>query len=127
SRRMPQDLASSAPRNLAGPGSTTPDGYVQRAAGLALLLLLTLGCLTILLPFLAAILWAAILAFATWPIYQRLARLVGGRPGLAATLMTLGIVLILVVPLAILASQISDDVIRLAESARRLLQTGPPP
>ncbi|HEX7074534.1 MAG TPA: AI-2E family transporter [Hyphomicrobiaceae bacterium] len=95
--------------------------------GLVMLLLLTVGCFTVLWPFLAAILWAGILAFSTWPIYRRVEHLAGERRGLAATLMTLGIAFILVVPLAILGSQISDDVIRLAESARTTLQTGPRP
>lgn len=124
---MPPDLVQPSPRNLAASDPERPDGYVQKTAGLAMLLLLTIGCLMVLLPFLAAILWAGILAFATWPIYRRLERLVGGRQGLAAALMTLGTALILVVPLAVLASRISDDVIRLAESARTLLDTGPPP
>ena len=49
-------------------------------------------------PFLAAIGFGAVLTVVTFPLYERLRRRVGGRDGLAATLMVLLVLLMLVVP-----------------------------
>src|SRR5262245_43179091 len=83
--------------------------------------LLVLGCLLVLRPFLGAILAAAILCFSTWSIYRYLEAKLGGRPWLAALVMTLLIILILVVPLALIALSFRDDVPVLVESAREML------
>lgn len=52
-------------------------------------------------PFLAALVWATTLVIATWPLMLRLQAVLGGRRGLAVTLMTLGLLLIVVLPLSI--------------------------
>jgi predicted PurR-regulated permease PerM len=73
---------------------------------LALAGALGLGCLLILLPFLAAMIWAAILVYCTWPLYQRCIFYV--RPGVAAFLITLilaGLVLIPLVHLGLVAAR----------------------
>ncbi len=49
-------------------------------------------------PFFPPITWAIILATATYPIYTRLRRRVGGRADLAAALMTAGVLLTAVLP-----------------------------
>ena len=50
---------------------------------------LALLCLMILAPFITPIVWAAILAYASWPLYRRLRRLLHGYRTVAALLMTL--------------------------------------
>ena len=45
--------------------------------------------LTLLAPFIIMIIWAVILAVALYPAYGALRKLLGGRGGLAATLITL--------------------------------------
>ena len=65
---------------------------VEVIAGLALVALIAAGCLLVVAPFVSAILWAAIICFATWPLHQRLDRLCGGRRALAAAIMTVLIV-----------------------------------
>src|ERR1700683_1675939 len=54
-----------------------------------LLVALALLCLLILEPFITPIVWAAILAYASWPLYRRLRRLLHGYRTVAALLMTL--------------------------------------
>jgi predicted PurR-regulated permease PerM len=51
-------------------------------------------------PFLAALVWATTLVIATWPLMLRLQAALGGRRGLAVALMTLGLLLIVVLPLS---------------------------
>ncbi|PYN42176.1 MAG: AI-2E family transporter, partial [Candidatus Rokuibacteriota bacterium] len=57
----------------------------MKIAGAALIVL---AALVVLRPFLVPAAWAAILAFASWPLYARIERGVGGRTGLSALLMT---------------------------------------
>jgi predicted PurR-regulated permease PerM len=64
----------------------------------------------ILVPFLVPIAWAAVLTYATWPVYRRLLVALGGRAGLAAALMTLAVVLAIVLPVAGLSLALADDV-----------------
>ena len=50
-------------------------------------------------PFIAALVWAAILALALWPLYARLRGRLPRPPWLAATLMTAGIALVILIPM----------------------------
>lgn len=66
------------------------DASASRRLLLALLLvLLGVFCLLIVRPFITSILWAAILAYASWPLLLRLRRILRGLNTLAALLMTL--------------------------------------
>jgi len=58
---------------------------------------LGLGCVLILLPFLAAMVWAAILVFCAWPVFTRACQYM--RPSIAAFLITFLIACIVLVPL----------------------------
>jgi len=49
-------------------------------------------------PFLGPLVWATTLVIATWPLMLRLQAALGGRRALAVTLMTLGLLLIVVLP-----------------------------
>ncbi len=60
----------------------------------ALLLFILYSTLTILSPFAQPIFWAAMIAFAFYPFYERLLRLCGNRGNLAALILTLSVFLI---------------------------------
>lgn len=87
------------------------------------------GCGIILWPFLSAILWAAILAFTTWPIYRRMRRHV--RPVMAALAMMALSALFILVPMTVLTSTgISDIPGTIAEIDTLILHVtsaNPPP
>jgi predicted PurR-regulated permease PerM len=68
----------------------------ERIILLAMAAALGLGCFLILLPFIPAMLWAAILVYCTWPGYQRACAYV--RPSVAALLITLLVAAIVLVP-----------------------------
>jgi predicted PurR-regulated permease PerM len=63
------------------------------------ILLLIAGSLWVLRPFLAATVWATMLVVATWPILKALEARLGNRRAPAVALMTLGMLLLLVIPL----------------------------
>jgi predicted PurR-regulated permease PerM len=82
---------------------------IERVISGAALALLVAGCLVVLWPFLSSLLWAVILAFASWPIYRRMLALTGGRRTWAALLMTLLTTLILLVPFIVVGFTLADN------------------
>src|SRR3989338_5009736 len=75
----------------------------RRGAELAGPALIVGAALLVLRPFLVPIAWAAVLAFASWPVFTRIERRLGGRSGWAAALTTALVVLVVMVP-AVLVS-----------------------
>lgn len=72
---------------------------LRRALLIALVGALALLCLLVLRPFLSSMLWAAILAYVTWPIYRRLLALLRESTTAAAFLMTLLVAALVIMPL----------------------------
>jgi predicted PurR-regulated permease PerM len=101
--------------------------YIEKALGLVLLLVLAVGCVLVLRPFLTAILLAVILSVSTWRLFRRFEHLLGGRQTPAALLMTLLTAGLLVLPLLALGSNLADDVARLAAAVRAAVDQGLPP
>lgn len=100
---------------------------IEQTAGVALVGLLVFFCLLVLKPFVSAMLWAAILVFATWPLYGFVKRrLAGGNGGGAAGLMTLLATLVLVVPLWLLAVSSLDMAAWVLPRLQSLRETGLP-
>jgi predicted PurR-regulated permease PerM len=99
---------------------------LEQNLGWAVLLALAAGCLLVLRPFVSALLWAVVLSFASWPIYGRLLRLLGNRRTLAALVMTLGMVLIVLLPLLIVGMTLADNVKDLSTAGRHWVADGPP-
>jgi predicted PurR-regulated permease PerM len=93
----------------------------------AILLLLLLGCLLVLWPFVTALLWASILAFSLWPLYGRVLKMVGGRRTLAASLVSLGLVFALLLPFGIVTAKLADNVTELKSATQRWLEAPPKP
>jgi predicted PurR-regulated permease PerM len=81
------------------------NGKNERYMGLAVVLLLLAGCLLVLRPFVSALLWAVVLCSTSWPLYSRLLLLLRQRRTLAALTMTLGMVLIFLLPFSSSASR----------------------
>ena len=100
---------------------------IEQLVTLVVLSLLVIGCFVILRPFLAAILWALILAISTWPAYRWLQSKMRGWRTLAATLMTLLLAAVFVLPLAAMGWTMADDVTVLAGHIRQALEHGAPP
>ncbi|MPQ59474.1 AI-2E family transporter [Duganella sp. FT27W] len=76
---------------------------------LAAVILLVIGCLIVLRPFVAAILFACAITISSWPLYLRLLNKVKGRRSLAAAIMSVGLTLLILVPLALVTWNIADN------------------
>ena len=101
----------------------------KQLARIVLVTLLALGCFLILQPFVAAILFAAIICVTTWPLHVWLLTRLGNRPALASSLMTLLLMLVVLLPMVLLAAGLADAVPPLADKLRALFERailGPP-
>ncbi len=93
-----------------------------RSIALGALLVLLLGLAYLVMrPFLAALAWAVILGFTSWPLYERLRARVPRHPGLAALLMTLALALAFMLPLLWLGVLLRNELTgALADAGARL-------
>ena len=90
------------------------DVFVRAGLVLALVLL----CYHFFSPFLTMMLWALILAITIYPLHQMLAGRIGGKQGLASTLIVLVAIAVIVTPTIMLASQFGDSVHELVKGVR---------
>ncbi len=106
---------------------STQRALITRIAGLAALVLLVLGAIVVLRPFVAAGLFAAVFVLATWPLYSRLRRAVRGHNTWAASIATLLIIVLVVLPFAWLVQNAVDRVPAWFAVARGWVAEGLPP
>ncbi|MDO9150025.1 MAG: AI-2E family transporter [Methylotenera sp.] len=95
----------------------------NQIARITLISLLIVGCVFVLYPFMPAMLFAAVICVFTWPLYQRIWRLLGKRDMLAAVTMTLLLLFALILPMAYLAVNLADSATVLLDEAQSALQS----
>jgi predicted PurR-regulated permease PerM len=98
----------------------------DRLMAAAALLLLAIGCTLVLRPFLTSIAWAGVLAMTGWVPFAWLERALGGRRLAAASLTTLSIALLLLVPVIAVAVGLSVNVAQVGRALKDLLDRGLP-
>jgi predicted PurR-regulated permease PerM len=92
-----------------------------------LILAMVLLCFQVFSPFLNLMVWALILAVTLYPMQVSLAARLGGRQGLAATLLVLLGAVVAVVPTAALMNSLADSVQGLIEGIQDNTLVVPPP
>jgi predicted PurR-regulated permease PerM len=90
------------------------------------ILMLIAGSLWVLLPFIAATVWATMIVVATWPILESLQRRLGNRRTPAVLVMTLGMLLLLVIPLWAAIDTIAEHADEVGTLAKRVAESGLP-
>jgi predicted PurR-regulated permease PerM len=93
---------------------------VESALRIGLIFILLMMTYDIIRPFLIPIMWGGIIAIAAFPLVKRLEGLLGGRRGLAASLLTLLFILALVIP----SYQLTEALLRSAKSVSAQLGHG---
>lgn len=88
---------------------------------------LILGAFLIVRPFLSSFVWAAMIVVATWPLMLSLQDRLGGRRWLAVTCMTLGLVLLFVLPVLLAVSTVIEHGDAIVEWAKSLSKSKLPP
>lgn len=85
-----------------------------------------IGCFLVLAPFLSAILWAAILVFATWPLHEWVRARLAVRRGVVAGLMVSLTAVVVVLPIALAAPDGANEVNNLRQLVQDALARGLP-
>lgn len=103
------------------------DADHKRLAQIALVVLLIVGCVTVLLPFIGAVLFSFVVWICTWRLYaERLMPLLRGRDTLGASLMTLGLVLVMLLPTLFLAGSLANGADKLIDFVKPYIEQGLP-
>ena len=89
--------------------------WIELVIRLSVLALLLYLALTLIRPFLTIAIWSVVLAVALYPLYARMAGLVGGRRRLAAVLLTFVCLLIVIGPATWLALGLIDSIRTLSD------------
>jgi predicted PurR-regulated permease PerM len=101
-----------------------PDPWLRRTlTGLVLAALLLLG-FAVLRPFIVPVIWAGILCYVSWPLYQRVASAFGGSRAAAALIMTLALTAAVIVPMALLLMMLRSELAQLYRDFAPLLASG---
>jgi predicted PurR-regulated permease PerM len=98
---------------------------LHQYAQLAAVATIIVGCYLVLHPLVPAVLFAAVVCLATWPLYARLRKALDGRSAPAAMAMTLLLIFVVIGPAVLLAVNLADDARALAERVGALLKGGP--
>ena len=103
------------------------DRHIEHLVSAIVLLILIVGCFLVLRPFISALLWAVILSFSTWPVYKWWISVLKGRRTLAATIMTLMLAAVFVIPFLVIALSFADEATNLVARIRQSFEGGLPP
>ncbi|MGH8207831.1 MAG: AI-2E family transporter [Steroidobacteraceae bacterium] len=104
---------------MIGPG-------VRRLLLAAAAVALALACVLVLWSFIAPILWAIVLAYASWPLYRRLRTLLRGLNPAAALLMTVIIGCLVVLPVLYILVLVQSELVSAYKGLSGYLAHGPP-
>jgi predicted PurR-regulated permease PerM len=94
---------------------------------IGLVVLLAAWCFQIVQHFVVPVIWGIIIAIATYPGYRWMRVWLGGRSGIAATLYTLLVLILLVVPAVLLSGTLVESAQSLATQLRAGTWAIPPP
>ena len=93
-----------------------------RAAAIALL---ALGCILVVRPFLAALLFAAVLCLSTWPAFEWVRGRLGGRDSATALLFAFGMLFAIALPVAIAAHSLITHSAQAIDMVKGFFDRGP--
>ena len=108
---------------LAGLGNTA---LIEKLIVLLLFLAFLTGVFMVLLPFGIGLLFGGVIAISTWPLREWMRR-IGLSPVLSATLLLLGLLAFVAIPVLLLAPRLAGDLTQIMDVARGWLQSSPPP
>ena len=98
--------------------------WLRRLIVAGLLAGLLLLAFQVLQPFIVPVIWSVIIAYVTWPAYQRLVRLFRGQRGPAALVMTLLVAVVIVAPIVWLVVLLQTEVVGAYREITVLLSRG---
>ena len=109
------------------PSERTEHGWVDTAIRLALAALVVYWSFLLLRPFIAILIWAAILSVALYPVHELLKRILGGRSTLAACLLTVLTLVGILGPVSTIGTALVTNLTGIAAGITEGSITVPPP
>jgi predicted PurR-regulated permease PerM len=101
---------------------------IEATIRIAVIGALVFWCFQIIAPFVMLLIWGAIIAVAVYPAFVTIEKFFKGRKGLSATVMTIGLLLVLLVPTLFLVGTLVDGLQGAAQGLRDgTLRIPPPP
>ena len=100
---------------------------LESSIQIGLAALLVIGCLLIVKPFVPLLLWAIIITIASYPTFLKLERALKGKRGLAATVWTLLLLAVLILPLVLLGQSLAQGIEPVVAGLRDGTLVLPPP
>jgi predicted PurR-regulated permease PerM len=91
---------------------------LRRALLAGLLAVLAWLCIVVLRPFVTPVIWAAIIAYVSWPAFRRVGTLCHRQPTTSAFVMTMLVAVIVIGPLLVLGTLLQDEVFRVVHALR---------
>jgi len=92
---------------------------------LAVIAIVLISCYQVIHPFIPAILFAMVVCISTWPLYLCLRRALWGKPTLASLLMVMLLIMLVIIPSALLAVSLADNVTATFDTIKVFLEHGP--
>jgi predicted PurR-regulated permease PerM len=107
--------------------ATVPPRVVkfEQAMGYGLPLLLLFACLWVVAPFIPALVWSAVIVVTLWQPLEWLTARLGGRRGLVAGLLALGMLALVVMPAISVVEMLADGMPRIRQMATQLFDALP--
>jgi predicted PurR-regulated permease PerM len=105
---------------------TPPPDLTRIFLVILLLVALIAGSLWVLLPFLSALIWAAMIVIATWPLMLNVQRFTGGHRAVATAFMTLVMLAIFIVPFGLAVAALLNGAIEGVDMVRTATTQGLP-
>lgn len=100
---------------------------IERGLAAGLLGLLGFACALVLWPFLSAILWAVILTYTAWPLFELVRERLRLGASWSATVLVLTALVVLVAPIAFIVSSTGKDIAQGVRSLLAAIDAGLPP
>jgi predicted PurR-regulated permease PerM len=98
---------------------------IEQYLGVTALALILIGGFYILKPFMTALMWSCILAFALWPVQRLITRWFRGRRTIAAICVALVVTLLLGGPMFLIIMGLKDDAAALGTNTRQWIEMIP--
>lgn len=107
------------------PPATLDASRFEQYARIAGVAFLAIGCFLVIRPFLAALLFAAVLVLSTWPAFKWLRERLGGRNAAAALVFVLAMLLAIALPVALAAHSLITHSAQAIDLVRGFIDRGP--
>lgn len=111
------------------PNSPVPRDITHTTLAVMFIVMLIAASFWVLRPFLFAIIWADLIVVSTWPVLLGLQARLSGRRGLAVAAMTIGLLLVVFVPLTLALLTIvenAEDILSRVRSVAAMASSPPP-